>query len=85
MAPKTVEPRPVPREKISEASAVWNIFYAAGTGLGSTVLGALVAGSGYSGAVGVGAAIIAGGHLLSVVGAATMAPKTVEPRPVPAS
>ncbi|MFR9705323.1 MFS transporter [Corynebacterium striatum] len=56
----------VPREKISEASAVWNIFYDVGTGLGSTVLGAIVAGSGYSGAFGVGAAIIAGGLLLTV-------------------
>lgn len=55
-----------PREKISEASAVWNIFYDAGTGLGSTVLGALVASTGYSGAFGAGAAIIAGGLLLTV-------------------
>lgn len=39
----------LPRHKFSEASAVWNIFYDAGTGLGSLALGALVAGYGYGG------------------------------------
>lgn len=39
----------LPRNKFSEASAVWNIFYDAGTGLGSLALGALVAGYGYGG------------------------------------
>lgn len=44
---------------------MWNIFYDGGTGLGSTVLGAVVAMSGYYGAFAAGAAIIAVGLLMS--------------------
>ena len=55
----------LPRERLSEGSAVWNIFYDGGTGLGSTVLGAVVAMSGYKGAFAAGAAIIAVGLLMT--------------------
>ncbi|MGV0400037.1 MFS transporter [Corynebacterium segmentosum] len=55
----------LPRERVSEASAIWNIFYDSGTGLGSTLLGAMVAGYGYDGAFGVGVAILIAGLLLT--------------------
>lgn len=48
----------LPREKVSEASAIWNIFYDGGTGLGSVALASAVAGYGYAGAFGAGAAVI---------------------------
>ncbi|GAB3940823.1 MFS transporter [Corynebacterium tapiri] len=53
----------LPRSKVSEASAVWNIFYDAGTGLGSIVYGAVVASYFYHGAFAVGAAVIVLGIL----------------------
>ncbi len=56
----------LPRERLSEGSAVWNIFYDGGTGLGSTVLGAVVALTGYDGAFATGAAIIALGLLMTL-------------------
>ncbi|MDV2428723.1 MFS transporter [Corynebacterium tuberculostearicum] len=56
----------LPRERVSEASAIWNIFYDGGTGLGSTLLGALVAGYGYAGAFGAGVAILVAGLLMTV-------------------
>lgn len=49
----------LPREKISEASAIWNIFYDGGTGVGSVALAAAVGGFGYAGAFGAGSAVIA--------------------------
>lgn len=55
----------LPRERVSEASAIWNIFYDSGTGLGSTLLGALVAGYGYDGAFGAGVAILVAGLVLT--------------------
>ncbi|MER0069538.1 MFS transporter [Corynebacterium sp. KPL2861] len=55
----------LPRERVSEASAIWNIFYDSGTGLGSTLLGAMVAGYGYDGAFGAGVAILIAGLLLT--------------------
>ncbi len=57
----------LPRHRISEASAVWNVFYDGGTGVGSVLLGAMVAGLGYAGAYGAGAAIIIAGALMSVL------------------
>ena len=51
----------LPRGKVSEASATWNIFYDGGTGLGSVILASLVAGYGYAGAYGAGAVIIVAG------------------------
>ncbi|MEQ9999312.1 MULTISPECIES: MFS transporter [Corynebacterium] len=57
----------LPRERVSEASAIWNIFYDSGTGLGSTLLGAMVAGYGYDGAFGAGVAILIAGLLLTTV------------------
>lgn len=56
----------LPRSRVSEASAVWNIAFDAGTGLGSIVLGAVAAQIAYSGAFGTGAAIIAFGLLATV-------------------
>lgn len=55
----------LPRENVSEASAVWNIFYDSGTGLGSVVLAALVPLWGYAGAYGAGAFIIIGGVIMT--------------------
>ena len=55
----------LPREKISEASAIWNIFYDAGTGLGSVLLATLVVGSVYAPAFGAGAVIIFAGIALT--------------------
>ncbi|MDO5512512.1 MFS transporter [Corynebacterium sp.] len=51
----------LPRTKVSEASAVWNMAYDAGTGLGSFVLGFVAAQAAYSGAYTVAAAIVAVG------------------------
>lgn len=56
----------LPRTKISQASAVWNIFYDAGTGMGSVVYGAIVAAWYYSGAFTAGALIIVVGIVLTV-------------------
>lgn len=56
----------LPRSRVSEASALWNIAYDAGTGLGSFVLGAVAARLAYEGAFGVGALIVTVGLLLTV-------------------
>jgi len=48
----------LPRTKVSEASAVWNMAYDAGTGLGSVVLGFVAARAAYSGAYAVAAGIV---------------------------
>ncbi|AWB81612.1 MFS transporter [Corynebacterium yudongzhengii] len=56
----------LPRSRVSEASAVWNIFYDSGTGLGSVVYGALVTGTMFAGAFGAGAAVIAVGIAMTV-------------------
>lgn len=55
----------LPRSQVSEASAVWNIFYDAGTGLGSVLLAGLVTGFGYEGAYGAGALIIFAGIFMT--------------------
>lgn len=57
----------LPRGKVSEASAIWNIFYDGGTGLGSVVLASLVAGYGYGGAYGAGAIIILSGIAMTTL------------------
>lgn len=55
----------LPRERVSDASAIWNVFFDSGTGIGSTVLGALVVSLSYSGAFAVGAIILALGVMMS--------------------
>lgn len=55
----------LPRERVSEASAIWNVFFDSGTGIGSTVLGAMVVAVTYSGAFGVGAVILLLGVAMS--------------------
>ncbi|QPK80357.1 MFS transporter [Corynebacterium lizhenjunii] len=55
----------LPRENVSEASAVWNIFYDAGTGLGSVLLAGLVTAAGYATAYGAGALIILAGVVMT--------------------
>lgn len=57
----------LPREKVSEASAVWNIFFDSGTGIGSVLLGGLVASWGYAGAYATGAAISAVGIVMAAL------------------
>lgn len=54
-----------PRSKLSEASAVWNIFFDTGTGLGSVVFGAVASMFLFSGAFGAGAAVIALGLVVT--------------------
>lgn len=56
----------LPRSRVSEASAVWNISYDAGTGLGSFLLGIVAATLAYNGAFGAGAAVILLGILLTM-------------------
>ena len=61
----------MPKERVSEASAMWNIGFDSGTGAGSTVLGVTATSTGYGGAflvgaglVGVGTATLAGDRVL---------------------
>ncbi|MGN0095740.1 MAG: MFS transporter [Corynebacterium sp.] len=61
----------MPKERVSEASAMWNIGFDSGTGTGSSVLGVAATTSGYSGAfvvgaglVGLGTATLAGDRIL---------------------
>lgn len=56
----------LPRSKVSEASAIWNISYDAGTGLGSFLLGIAAAQLAYHGAFGIGALIVLVGLALTV-------------------
>lgn len=56
----------LPRSRVSEASALWNISFDAGTGLGSFLLGAVAARLAYEGAFGVGALIVLVGLGLTV-------------------
>jgi len=49
----------LPRSKLSEASALWNMSFDSGTGLGSLLLGFVVASSGYVGAFSTAACIVA--------------------------
>ncbi|MGV0395302.1 MFS transporter [Corynebacterium uberis] len=56
----------LPRSRVSDASAIWNASYDAGTGLGSFILGAVAAQLAYSGAFAVGAALVAVGLVLTV-------------------
>lgn len=55
----------LPRSRSSEASALWNIAYDGGTGLGSMVFAGVVAGAGYAGGYAAGAAVILVGVLLT--------------------
>lgn len=61
----------MPKERVSEASAMWNIGFDSGTGTGSSVLGVAASTSGYGGAfvvgaglVGLGTATLAGDRIL---------------------
>ncbi|AKK11419.1 MFS transporter [Corynebacterium uterequi] len=56
----------LPREKVSEASAVWNIFYDAGTGLGSVIYAMVVARFAFAGAFALGACVIIAGIGMTV-------------------
>ncbi|HIW91094.1 MAG TPA: MFS transporter [Candidatus Corynebacterium avicola] len=56
----------MPKERVSEASAVWNMSFDTGTGAGSSVLGASASSAGYGGAFLVGAGLVS-------VGTATLA------------
>lgn len=57
----------LPRAKVSEASAVWNIFFDAGTGIGSVVFGAIVAASAYFYGYGAAAVVLAVGIVMSLL------------------
>ncbi|WP_055122001.1 MFS transporter [Corynebacterium oculi] len=59
----------LPRSKVSEASAIWNIAYDSGTGVGSFLLGAVAARAAYSGAFATAAALIAVGIALTAADA----------------
>lgn len=56
----------LPRSRVSEASAAWNIFFDAGTGIGSVIYGAIVAVWYYSGAFTAGAVVIVVGIVVSI-------------------
>lgn len=56
----------LPRSRVSEASAIWNISFDAGTGMGSFMLGVVAASLAYSGAFAAGAAVILFGIVLTV-------------------
>ncbi|ANE05364.1 MFS transporter [Corynebacterium crudilactis] len=56
----------LPRTRVSEASAIWNIAFDAGTGIGSFALGIVAASLAYSGAFGAGALVILLGIVLTV-------------------
>ncbi len=56
----------LPRTKVSEASAVWNMSYDAGTGLGSVVLGFVAGRAAYSGAYAVAAGLVVLGILATL-------------------
>ncbi len=57
----------LPRSKISEASAVWNIFYDSGTGVGSLVFGAIVAAAAYAAGFAAAAGVIALGVVATLL------------------
>nr|WP_042440428.1 MFS transporter [Corynebacterium halotolerans] len=59
----------LPRSKVSEASAVWNMAFDAGTGLGSFIFGAVAAQLAYSGAFGTGALVVVLGIAVTVADA----------------
>lgn len=59
----------LPRSKVSEASAVWNMAYDAGTGLGSFVFGVIAAQLAYSGAFAAGAFVVAVGLAITAADA----------------
>lgn len=56
----------LPRSRVSEASAIWNIAFDSGTGVGSFVLGIVAASLAYSGAFAAGAAVIFVGLILTI-------------------
>ncbi|AIK85535.1 membrane protein [Corynebacterium glutamicum] len=55
----------LPRTRVSEASAIWNIAFDSGTGIGSFLLGIVAASLAYSGAFGSGAVVILFGIVLT--------------------
>lgn len=57
----------LPRSKVSQASAIWNIFFDSGTGIGSVAYGVVVGMYWYSGAFGAGAMVIVLGIVVTVV------------------
>lgn len=57
----------LPRSKTSEASAVWNIAFDGGTGLGSTFYGTLIATMAYAPMFGIAASVIAIGLIVTLL------------------
>ena len=57
----------LPRERVSEASAIWNIFYDGGTGLGSTFYGMLVAQMAFAPVFGIASAVITIGLAITLL------------------
>ena len=57
----------LPRSKLSEASALWNMSFDSGTGLGSLLLGFVVASAGYVGAFSTAAVIVSVALTLRIV------------------
>lgn len=55
----------LPRSRVSDASALWNMAYDSGTGLGSFVLGFVAARAAYQGAFLVGAALVTVGLVIN--------------------
>lgn len=61
----------LPRSRVTEASAMWNIAFDSGTGLGSVVLGVVAARAAYSGSFGTAAGLVTFG-LVIVLGDRTI-------------
>lgn len=59
----------MPRSRVSEASAIWNIAFDSGTGVGSFALGLVAARFAYSGAFAAAAAIMACGLFVTLLDA----------------
>lgn len=57
----------IPRSRVSEASALWNISFDSGTGIGSFALGMVAAAAGYAGAFGAAAAVVMVGFAATVL------------------
>jgi hypothetical protein len=60
----------VPKTRYGQVSALWNLAYDGGWGIGAIVFGAVVAGTGYPLAFGLTAAVVAAAIIPAVKGKA---------------
>lgn len=67
------------KNQVSQASAVWNIAYDSGTGIGAIVLGVVPSNSGYPGIFAWASVVIAAGMILSFFDSSTTRIRSVRP------